>query len=63
MGIKGPVHAWLTSFLHQRTQRVLVDGEASDSCNVLSGVPLKDAAGKYEQPGLLGDYMGRVISS
>ena len=39
MGIQGPVHAWVTSFLHQCTQRVLVDEEASDSYNVLPCVP------------------------
>ena len=39
MGTQGPVHAWLTSVLHQRTQRVLVNREASDSYNVLSRLP------------------------
>ena len=39
LGIQGPRIAWLRSFLHQRSQRVLVDVEASDTCNFISGVP------------------------
>ena len=38
-GINGQALSWLSSFLDQRTQRVLVDGEASDFCKVVSGVP------------------------
>ena len=38
-GIEGPVHSWLRSFLDHRTQRVIVDGEASSTCDVISGVP------------------------
>ena len=38
-GIINQVLSWLSSFLDKRTQRVLVDGEASDFCQVLSGVP------------------------
>ena len=38
-GIKGPVLTWLGSFLALRSQRVLVDGESSDFCKVVSGVP------------------------
>ena len=30
---------WVQSFLRNRTQRVLVDGECSDTCPVKSGVP------------------------
>ena len=38
-GIQGPTLSWLRSFLRHRTQRVLVDGEASEHCDVISGVP------------------------
>ena len=30
---------WIESFLSNRTQRVILDGKASDPCNVVSGVP------------------------
>ena len=39
LGIQGPLLASLKSFLHQRSQRVLVDGEAPDTCKVISEVP------------------------
>jgi len=38
-GIQGPVLRWIESFLIGREQRVVVDGHASASCSVLSGVP------------------------
>jgi hypothetical protein len=38
-GIRGPTHSWIESFLERRTQRVVVDGEASDWADVASGVP------------------------
>ena len=38
-GICGTTHAWISSFLTQREQRVVVDGEVSSSCTVDSGVP------------------------
>ena len=31
--------AWIQSFLSGRSQRVVLDGETSDACPVLSGVP------------------------
>ena len=39
LGIKGDILAWTRSFLHMRTQQVLVDGSFSKSSPVLSGVP------------------------
>ena len=39
MGIQGPLHNWMSSFLQGRTQYVIVDGAFSDPCKVLSGVP------------------------
>ncbi len=38
-GIRGSAHRWINSFLHGRSQRVVVDGNASRSAPVLSGVP------------------------
>ena len=38
-GIRGNTHAWISSFLMDRRQRVVVDGEASDWVRVDSGVP------------------------
>ena len=38
-GIHGEVAAWMSSFLSQRSQQVVVDGSTSDSADVKSGVP------------------------
>ena len=38
-GIRGSVHKWIESFLSQRLQSVVVDGEHSESVPVESGVP------------------------
>ena len=38
-GIRESVNKWISSFLENRTQLVLVDGKASPSAPVLSGVP------------------------
>ena len=39
LGINGKVGKWLHSFLTNRTQTVIVNGEKSDPAPVLSGVP------------------------
>ena len=39
MGIQGPLHDWMSSFLSNRLQYVIVDGSISKPSNVLSGVP------------------------
>ena len=38
-GIKGATLRWISSFLHERTQRVVVDDQTSDEAPVTSGVP------------------------
>ncbi len=38
-GISGPILHWLTAFLTNRTQRVLLDGSSSDTVPVSSDVP------------------------
>jgi len=38
-GIQGKLYRWMTTYLTQRTQTVVVDGAASDEARVVSGVP------------------------
>ena len=38
-GVQGNTHKWITSFLQDRTQQVVVDGHSSDTAPVISGVP------------------------
>ena len=38
-GIDGKINKWIRSFLTQRKQQVVIEGESSDSCSVDSGVP------------------------
>ena len=38
-GITGPISSWITSFLAERTQQVVINGSASMSIQVISGVP------------------------
>ena len=38
-GVRGKTDNWISSFLSNRSQAVVVDGSVSDSCNVTSGVP------------------------
>ena len=38
-GITGPLHAWLSNFLTQRSMRVVIEGAFSESTTVDSGVP------------------------
>ena len=39
LGINTGMMAWIKSFLSGRSQCVVLDGETSDACPVLSGVP------------------------
>jgi hypothetical protein len=38
-GIRGKTNRWVQSFLHDRNQSVVVEGETSNSIPVESGVP------------------------
>ena len=38
-GIRGSIHKWISSWLSERSQIVVLDGQASDPVPVLSGVP------------------------
>ena len=38
-GISGNTHSWITSFLTNRNQQVVIDGECSTKVSVTSGIP------------------------
>ena len=38
-GIRGSIHKWISSWLSEHSQKVVLDGQASDPVPVLSGVP------------------------
>ena len=38
-GIRGSTHKWISSWLSERSQKVVLDGQAPDPAPVLSGVP------------------------
>ena len=38
-GIRGSTHKWIDSWLSEPSQKVVLDGRASDAVPVLSGVP------------------------
>ena len=40
-GIRGSTHKWITSWLSERSQKVVLDDQASDPVPVLTGVPLR----------------------
>ena len=39
-GIRGSTHKWIGSWLSERFQKLVLDGQTSDSVPVLSGVPV-----------------------
>ena len=38
-GINGPLLEWISNWLTQRTQKVVLNGEASNEVKVISGIP------------------------
>ena len=44
-GVRGKLHQWMSTYLRQRKQRVVVDGAMSQEARVLSGVPQGTALG------------------
>ena len=50
-GIRGPLHAWLTTFLTKRKMRVSLEGEFSNEATVKSGVrTTRDSARTHTFP-------------
>jgi hypothetical protein len=46
-GIRGNIWNWISAFLNNRQQRVVLDGEISSQMPVVSGVPQRSVLGRY----------------
>ena len=55
LGINDEILKWITSFLTDRTQKVVVNGEQSDPHLVISGVPQGSVLGPLIFLILIGD--------
>ena len=63
LGIGGQLGRWLASFLLDRQQAVVVDGQRSPSRPVLSGVPQGSVLGPFLFLVLIGDIDNEIVSS
>ena len=63
LGVGGPLLLWLRSFLTNRTQSVLVQGQKSSPKPVISGVPQGSVLGPILFITLLGDIDKDIVSS
>ena len=62
-GIRGSTHKWISSWLSERSQKVVLDGQASDPVPVLSGVPLGSVLGPVLFPIFINDLPDNIRSS
>ena len=63
LGIRGQLGRWLVSFLLNRQQTVVVDGQRSHPHPVISGIPQGSVLGPFLFLVLIGDIDGEIVSS
>ena len=62
-GIRGSTHKWITSWLSERFQKVVLDGQATDPVPVLSGVPQGSVLGPVLFLIFINDFPENIRSS
>ena len=62
-GITGKTNEWIQSFLNERKQKVVIDGESSETINVRSGVPQGSVLGPCLFLAYINDLPDKVSSN
>ena len=62
-GIRVSTHTWISSWLSERSQKVVLDGQASDPVPVLSGVPKGSVLGMVLSLIFINDLPKNIRSS